>query len=1307
MVKAIIERLIALAPASDKPNIFGKPQVASHIVENLSSAEAVAIIPPKITEKLSAAKTILSKGSRGTITWRELDNFLAVGEGYRAILAENARVISANAAEILNINQNIAALAPGKSKLEAEQNQLNLQNRQKLKNYQGSIKKENAELQRLQKVYDLITASSEVVALLERIKAINDRLVIINPIITSIQTKIRSKALGGQPTAQELRTLEKLNGEKKNLTKEIGDLYEKGIGEVLKKGHQAIVTELMKLDEFKGKKGALQLKDINTIIKKYQTAQARKAKKEKEFTDSSEGRKLANLLVASEAIQAQEAAFKALLTHLNSENQSLIQVQKNGEKSLAKFEQDLATQQAYLKEVERFEVEKAELGVVIGKIPELSRTLSELEDILSPEAYKKIMQSGGIAIMKEVGRVQDEASKLYVKTVANLPTTEVLKQHTDSMVAARTLLVTSTNRLSDIVLAIKKAAITEHDSEYKRFKSERDELDQSLVAIEKLKGFLKNSNLNHQSETYKRLVTLEQQLQLKDLDHSAAVEGRREFEVTKSIGQNDPTQVLQRHADIMHGINIKLGGAKNLNALLTDLVRSEKEEAERRKKEERRKETDRLNNIALAKAEAQAQVQARAQAEAAAATATAAKKLQEDEKAKQQIAASIENFEKARGKLKVTLEGDKLGTKGISGIVTEIEQIQKQLQGSHALNDKDNALMVRVQTLIARTSEILKDLTAEERAQQSKIDSRTAEIVATTTGLEKDGNLLNELLSKLQTANQTRLTAEAAAAAKKLQEDEKAKQIAVSMRKFDAAVGKLKVTLDGEGGVKPDLKGINNLLGEIRTIQSQLDPNSLEANDKKLMEAVKAIVDTVPQVTVQLTEMEKSNPLEMDRRTTKVEQTTSTLEAQRVPLNALLSKLQTANQARLTAEAAAEEQRKSNELLQIELQKLIADMSALSVLVTRVTNTIGKIVPLYAILSPTEGSNPALIVEIDRLIGEAGIHSQAGHTILNTSYDRVRIDLIKAKQMEVQSSIAILTQDDKNLNTALIQLQNAPKKIVEVAPAVSPRKPPAQGVPPPSPEPPNAPPPPKPMFFKKEVAKRLMAVAVADRTINPKVTLLTKATPQEFGNICVTLGDKVKGYKKTAAYESVFKNVESRWTSSKKQDNFRFFDTSSSPPDKPIVEVAYVQDPVVPAHKTIEIISSLRNPEDEALILMVISAKETLEKLGKNRFKIENCENDPETALKIYLLGKSLGLEPYFKDRPGREGETLNSINHYDKKLYLNDKEETFKTLYEKVEKGKPPPTPKELRDIIDVLQREHETPKVAFVSVNTRPSPM
>lgn len=78
--------------------------------------------------------------------------------------------------------------------------------------------------------------------------------------------------------------------------------------------------------------------------------------------------------------------------------------------------------------------------------------------------------------------------------------------------------------------------------------------------------------------------------------------------------------------------------------------------------------------------------------------------------------------------------------------------------------------------------------------------------------------------------------------------------------------------------------------------------------------------------------------------------------------------------------------------------------------------------------------------------------------------------------------------------------------------------------------------------------------------------------------------------------------------------------------------------------KSIEIVSKDQIPNDDAMYMMVLTAKATADGLGKKGFNVENCENNPAAAFKLFLIGISMGLKPVFKDRANMTGETLKGI---------------------------------------------------------------
>ena len=82
--------------------------------------------------------------------------------------------------------------------------------------------------------------------------------------------------------------------------------------------------------------------------------------------------------------------------------------------------------------------------------------------------------------------------------------------------------------------------------------------------------------------------------------------------------------------------------------------------------------------------------------------------------------------------------------------------------------------------------------------------------------------------------------------------------------------------------------------------------------------------------------------------------------------------------------------------------------------------------------------------------------------------------------------------------------------------------------------------------------------------------------------------------------------------------------------------------------RSVRIASETPHPKDDALFMMLLSAKAAADRLGKKNFNIEQCEEpvNAPNAFRLYLLGKSMGLNPKFKDRhgmPSTENSILNS----------------------------------------------------------------
>jgi O-acetyl-ADP-ribose deacetylase (regulator of RNase III) len=101
---------------------------------------------------------------------------------------------------------------------------------------------------------------------------------------------------------------------------------------------------------------------------------------------------------------------------------------------------------------------------------------------------------------------------------------------------------------------------------------------------------------------------------------------------------------------------------------------------------------------------------------------------------------------------------------------------------------------------------------------------------------------------------------------------------------------------------------------------------------------------------------------------------------------------------------------------------------------------------------------------------------------------------------------------------------------------------------------------------------------------------------------------------------------------------------------EPIINVSHDQ-----RRDLVQIVSEHSDPSDQAVLEMVLFA----EQCSKNgRFNIENCEENAEAAIKLYLFGKSLGLTPQLN------AETLEAMYRY---IREPNKDSTLAQIYQEV----------------------------------------
>lgn len=183
-------------------------------------------------------------------------------------------------------------------------------------------------------------------------------------------------------------------------------------------------------------------------------------------------------------------------------------------------------------------------------------------------------------------------------------------------------------------------------------------------------------------------------------------------------------------------------------------------------------------------------------------------------------------------------------------------------------------------------------------------------------------------------------------------------------------------------------------------------------------------------------------------------------------------------------------------------------------------------------------------------------------------------------------------------------------------------------------------------FFTEEFSKAL------EKEDKVTISIATNISPDKFRDVCLGMQTNIQKYNDANTNKAVFQNIECKAHPSA-SNSFQIMRDNES-----LVEMVHTPAGKDKAgkHQTGKIDFVLTDPkqQDESLLLMVVSAKNALEKLGKSKFNIENCEDNPETAAKLYLTGLSLGLQPQFKDA---NGETMKAIKDCPMKITIDDRE--------------------------------------------------
>ncbi len=251
-------------------------------------------------------------------------------------------------------------------------------------------------------------------------------------------------------------------------------------------------------------------------------------------------------------------------------------------------------------------------------------------------------------------------------------------------------------------------------------------------------------------------------------------------------------------------------------------------------------------------------------------------------------------------------------------------------------------------------------------------------------------------------------------------------------------------------------------------------------------------------------------------------------------------------------------------------------------------------------------------------------------------------------------------------------------------------------------------------FFNQDDIAKFTKETVIDKN---KLGSIPNVTADEFKNHFENLGKKISDFKGADATQvfSVEKN-------SSGDAYYVGRNGATAEKDKKIVELKHVpsddKDPTNPRPGKIDIVLHDPAMRDDSLYMMVVAAKDTLEKMGKSEFHIENCKDKPEIALKLFLIGKSLGLDPKFKDGMtfGDDTQTFKSIQNPNPAILLKVKGETTeKTMLEIYHEAKTA-TPERALELIKSLERKGPAadltakagvvPKASVTSSPSTPAP-
>jgi len=189
-------------------------------------------------------------------------------------------------------------------------------------------------------------------------------------------------------------------------------------------------------------------------------------------------------------------------------------------------------------------------------------------------------------------------------------------------------------------------------------------------------------------------------------------------------------------------------------------------------------------------------------------------------------------------------------------------------------------------------------------------------------------------------------------------------------------------------------------------------------------------------------------------------------------------------------------------------------------------------------------------------------------------------------------------------------------------------------------------------FIKQRVASKMF----------PTVSIVGDA--DDFKKACEFLSDRINN------------DSEGHFNFKAKSENGKFSIEREVRGEKHGFEISHQ-----PTEGKMNITASSLNPADESLFLMVNAVKD----LGKTTFNIDNCENDPITALKLFVMGKSLGLDPQLPEDVKNQITNATEKNKY-QGWDLNK-------IYEKAKSEKPEEIQKHLKDFTIKTTEKPELP--------------